>query len=211
MIDPTPEKDYRESIEGLITKEYVIESLSSNPPNQTLLNSYIESKQNQIQASYVSREDTERMTYDLTLELAEIYRNANLAREAGEAYIDWMSLGYPPGNWDERKIWNIELPISEMDTDNFLWHLDIPYWTSDDGKEFVITARDLIKKTPNSTKEQNRVVRADLNFPIDVIHYRGRWVILDGVHRFIKSYIQGVEKVSVRVFPKERLSEIMEH
>ncbi|MDB5260481.1 MAG: hypothetical protein JWN37_712 [Candidatus Nomurabacteria bacterium] len=210
MTDPTPEEDNRENIERLITRESVIESLSKDPPDPTLLNFYIESRQNQIQAPYVSREDTERMTYDLTLELAEIYRDANLTREAGEAYIDWASLGYPRGSWDEKKIWAIELPTSEMNAENLLWHLDIPYWTSDDGKEFVVTAKDLVNKAPNSTKEWDRMMRADLSFPIDIIYYRGRWVILDGVHRFIKAYIQGEKKVSVRVFPEERLSEIME-
>ena len=87
MNQPSPEGENKiESLENKVTKEAVINSLCENPKNIALLTTYIEARQKQIQAPYVSREDTERKTFEFTLELAEIYRDANLTEVAVDAY-----------------------------------------------------------------------------------------------------------------------------
>lgn len=41
--------------------------------------------------------------------------------------VHWERYGFNFGSWDEKKVWNIELSLSEMTVSNFDWHLDIPY------------------------------------------------------------------------------------
>ena len=125
------------------------------------------------------------------------------------ATIDWIVLGFPPGIWDEKKIWGIELPVITMDINELLWLIDVPFWESDDREEFALTPRVVMEGHPHSTKEWARMTRVDLSFPLDVLCYNGRWIVLDGVHRLMKAYMAGAETVTVRVFPPERLSEIM--
>ncbi len=120
----------------------------------------------------------------------------------------WERYGFNFGSWDEKKIWNIELPTSEMKISDFDWHLDVPYWDSTTGEKFVISPRDVLSKNPGSEKEQERMVAIDMSYPIDVLFHEGKWFILDGVHRWIKALAEGDEKINVRVFPNKRLEEI---
>ncbi len=125
------------------------------------------------------------------------------------ATIDWIVLGFPPGTWNEKKIWAIELPVTTMNINELLWLMDVPFWKSDDGEEHTITPRAVIERHPHSTKEWARMMRADLSFPLDVLCYNGKWIILDGVHRLMKAYLEGAQDVAVRIFPQERFSEIV--
>ncbi len=122
--------------------------------------------------------------------------------------IHWERYGFNFGSWNEKKVWTIEIPSSEMEVSNFNWHLDVPYWNSSDGKKFSVTPRDVLQQKPGSEIEQKRVARVDMTYPIDILFHEGRWFILDGVHRLIKALQEGRESIPVRIFPNERLDEI---
>jgi hypothetical protein len=53
------------------------------------------------------------------------------------------------------------------------------------------------------------MLRADLSYPIDIMENKGRWLILDGLHRLVKAYKNGQKTVKVRKIPRERTSEIL--
>ena len=38
---------------------------------------------------------------------------------------------------------------------------------------------------------------------------KGRWLILDGLHRLVKAYELGQKKVMVRIIPREKVPEIL--
>ncbi len=42
-----------------------------------------------------------------------------------------------------------------------------------------------------------------------IMENKGRWLILDGLHRLVKAHMQGLKKVQVRVIPRERIPEIL--
>jgi len=46
-------------------------------------------------------------------------------------------------------------------------------------------------------------------YSIDILENKGKWLVLDGLHRLAKAYKHGQEKVKVRIIPRERLSEII--
>jgi hypothetical protein len=102
MNEPTPEENKnRESMETVITKEAVIKSLEQNPEDVEILRTYIDNKMRQIQAPYVSREDTEKLTFQSNLELAEIYRDAGLIEAAADAYNDAADMAQTNGMEEE--------------------------------------------------------------------------------------------------------------
>jgi len=52
---------------------------------------------------------------------------------------------------------------------------------------------------PEAHKEEyERTMKADMEYPIDIMENRGRWLILDGLHRLMKAAILGEKKVKVR-------------
>ncbi|MFZ2189533.1 MAG: hypothetical protein WA057_05570 [Candidatus Magasanikiibacteriota bacterium] len=122
--------------------------------------------------------------------------------------FDWDSVGLDFGNWDEEKIWAMELPIVEMDVNELLWHFDAPWWPNDKGERWTITPWDVINQQEGSIKEQEKMKKADIVYPIEILENKGKWLVLDGLHRLVKSYKQGYKKVKVRIVPRERLPEI---
>lgn len=56
--------------------------------------------------------------------------------------------------------------------------------------------------------EFGRTLNADTGYPIDVMFWRGRWLILDGLHRLMNLSMQGMEVVKVRKIPVSAIPEI---
>ncbi|HBK33982.1 TPA: hypothetical protein DEP34_02050 [Candidatus Uhrbacteria bacterium] len=123
--------------------------------------------------------------------------------------FDWDRVGLDFGNWEEEKIWALDLPVVEMDIADLIWHFDAPFWPSDHGERWAITPWDVIHEKEGTLNEQKNMEHADLKYPIDILQNKDRWLILDGIHRLAKSYKLGYSKVNVRMIPREKLSEII--
>jgi len=52
-------------------------------------------------------------------------------------------------------------------------------------------------------------MNSNLNYPIDIMQNKGRWLILDGLHRLIKSKILGMKKVKIRKIPRFEIPNIL--
>lgn len=125
------------------------------------------------------------------------------------AHIDWEKLGFNFGNWDEKKVWQYNLPLTEINIAELLWHFDIPYYSNDSGDEFTVNAWDIINRKAGTDTEYSRTENADTSYPLDILRYENRWFILDGIHRLIRLYRKGEKRIKVREFPLEKLPEII--
>lgn len=45
-------------------------------------------------------------------------------------------------------------------------------------------------------------MNADMTYPLDIMFWKDRWVMLDGLHRLLKAKHLGMSKVTVRKIPK---------
>jgi hypothetical protein len=122
---------------------------------------------------------------------------------------NWNDVDLDFSNWDEEKIWALQLPVVEMDIKELLRHFDAPWWPNDNGDRWTITPWDVLHKTKGSLAEQKNIEKADLSYPIDILENKGKWLILDGIHRLTKAYKQGQNKIMVRIIPRARLPEIL--
>lgn len=110
-------------------------------------------------------------------------------------------------SWDEKKVWALDYPVEEIDLDELIWHFDIPFhWH--DGGIYNLKSMEIINDPEKYKDEYERTMKADLSHPIDIMKNKGRWLILDGLHRLMKAYIQGQKKVKVRKIPRERIPDI---
>ena len=123
--------------------------------------------------------------------------------------FDWSSVGLDFGNWDEDKIWALDLPVSKINIKDLEWHLDCPFWEHDNGERYTVTPRDVLEKVIGTNKEQERVLRADVTFPIDIYFNKDKWLVLDGLHRLVKLYGTGVTDISVRIITNDKLPLIL--
>jgi hypothetical protein len=104
------------------------------------------------------------------------------------------------------KLRELPLPIVEIPIEKLLWHFEMPVWEKDGTDDWNLTPWEVIKKEEGSSEHQQRVENADTSFPIIVTEYNGRLVILDGVHRLVKSYNQGQKTMKAKVIPTEYLT-----
>lgn len=107
-------------------------------------------------------------------------------------------------DWDVEAIWSLDLPVSQMPIRRLEWHLDVPVWPFE-GKPYVLTPRDVLKQPYRYAEEYARTQRASLVFPLDITWFKGRWLILDGIHRLLKAHELRLDQVSVRKVPRKLL------
>ena len=120
-----------------------------------------------------------------------------------------LEFGFDFG-WDEKDVWNLDYPIQEMDIEQLDWHFDRPFWDFED-KRYVLKPIDVINN-PNKYKLQyDRIINSDISYPIDVMENKGKYVILDGLHRLVKCKFLGMNKVNVRVIPRSEIPNIAKY
>ncbi|MGH7141440.1 MAG: glycosyltransferase [Minisyncoccia bacterium] len=110
-------------------------------------------------------------------------------------------------DWDNEKVWALDVPTEEMDITELAWHFDVPFlW--EDGV-YNLTPREVIEHPKAHEKEYDRTMRADFAHPIEIMHNKERWLILDGLHRLMKASMLGDKIVRVRKISRERIPEIL--
>ena len=95
-----------------------------------------------------------------------------------------------------------------MDINELVWHFEIPFYSDNNGK-YHITPREIIDNPARYQEEYDRTMRADINYPLDVMENKGHLLLLDGLHRLMKLYIKGEKTVKARIVPRERIPQIL--
>ena len=105
-------------------------------------------------------------------------------------------------SWDERKVWQLDIPVERVPIEELTWHFDVPFlWSKPDGF-YDIYPRDVIALPEQYLGEYERTMVSDTDYPIDVMLWRGRLVILDGLHRLMKFAILQEDTVKIRRVPE---------
>lgn len=112
-------------------------------------------------------------------------------------------------HWENEKVWQLHIPVTEMNINELTWHFDIPFhWHR--GGIYNLTSRKIMEHPETYPEEYKRTINADLTYPIDIMENKGRWLILDGLHRLMKASLQGMKNVNVRVIPREKIPHILQ-
>lgn len=107
-------------------------------------------------------------------------------------------------SWSEEKVWALDLPIEEMMIDELEWHFAIPFWWTN-GQKYNFEPRWVIENPDKYPERYKRIMAADSTYPLDIMHRRGRWLLLDGLHRLVKAKLLGKTTVKVRKVPVEMI------
>ena len=94
---------------------------------------------------------------------------------------------FPPTRWQLGKLWALDLRVEPVEVADLLWMFDLPLWQLN-GERFKVTPNQVAATPMNFRPHYQRVMDADLDFPIHLVAYRGRLVVLDGVHRLLKAH-----------------------
>ena len=110
-------------------------------------------------------------------------------------------------DWDESKVWKLDALVEEMPASELVWHFNIPFLQLASGS--YVTPREVIDWPDRYPGEYQRVMQSDTQYPIDIMLWRNRWVILDGLHRLMKQTVTGAGVVRVRKIPTEAIPLIL--
>ncbi|TDD61006.1 hypothetical protein E1263_09365 [Kribbella antibiotica] len=94
---------------------------------------------------------------------------------------------FPPTTWQLEKLWALALKVEPIEVADLVWMFELPLWRLD-GERFKVTPNQVAETPMNFRPHYQRVMDADLDFPINLVAYRGRLVVLDGVHRLLKAH-----------------------
>lgn len=111
-------------------------------------------------------------------------------------------------SWSEEKVWALNVPVTKMNVTELTWHFDIPFLWEGDGI-YNLKPQAVIDSPKEHQEEYERTMKADLKHPIDIMKNKGRWLILDGLHRLMRASIQGLSEVDVRIIPTDQISKII--
>lgn len=109
--------------------------------------------------------------------------------------------------WSESKVWVLDFSVEEIPLSDLAWHFDIPFWDFLDDN-YNLSPNQVVSDPEKYKVEYDRTMKADLSHPIDIMENKGRWLILDGLHRLVKARILGYDKISVRKIPRTEIPKI---
>jgi len=109
--------------------------------------------------------------------------------------------------WDSQAVWSLEVPVEEMDISSLEWHFDFPFWSSAEGY-YDLTPREVLDNSEKHSKHYQKMLKVDLQYPIAIMYWRKRWLIMDGLHRLVKIKWIGLNKAKVRKIPRKSISKI---
>ena len=109
--------------------------------------------------------------------------------------------------WDNKKVWALDYPVEKIKVSQLAWNFEIPFWNTKNGY-YDLEPNKVINSPSMHKREYNRTMKSDLSYPIDIMKYKGRWLILDGLHRLVKAKIQGFHFVNIRKIPRSEIKNI---
>ncbi len=136
--------------------------------------------------------------------VAELKRSRIARPEIRRQAIDQAWFDF---EWDFRKIWDMDLEPEPMPIKEVEWHLDLPLWEHK-GQENNISPREVMQNPTRNRRHYLKIMEAELEFPVEVMWWNGRWMMLDGVHRLAKAVQLGHDTLMVHKVPHERIPEI---
>ncbi len=110
-------------------------------------------------------------------------------------------------SWSEEKVWALNVPVEDMDIKELEWHFEIPFWSTPNGF-YDLTPNQVLDKPEIHKDEFERILKADINYPLDIMFWKNRWLLLDGLHRLVKLKQQNTETIKVRKIPVDFISKI---
>ena len=108
-------------------------------------------------------------------------------------------------NWRNQKVWALDVPAEEIPISELSWLLEHPFiWPIPAGYDKV-TPHEVMRDPHKYPGEYERMQQADTKYPIDIMFWKNRWLILDGIHRLMKLSLEGAKTIQVRKIPQSAI------
>ena len=110
-------------------------------------------------------------------------------------------------DWDEKNVWKLDYPSQAIDIKELEWHFCVPFWDWENSN-YNLTPNQVMNDKEKYKEQYDRIMNSDIKYPIDIMENKGKYVILDGLHRLAKCKMLGNPKVNVRIIPRTEIPNI---
>ncbi len=107
-----------------------------------------------------------------------------------------------------KKLWDLDISVEEIDISKLEANLDFPYLEQEGTDDWNLTPRMLIDNFAKEISHAKKVEKTDLDYPIEIYFHNDNWIILDGIHRYVKALMRGDKTIKVRRVSKEMLNKV---
>jgi hypothetical protein len=105
--------------------------------------------------------------------------------------------------WETARVWSLPTEASVVPFEDLEWHLDLKVWsTVRPEPRWDLSPRTVLLRPDLHPRHWQRILRADLSFPLEMFQQRERWVVLDGYHRLARHCLEQSSQVAVRRHPR---------
>lgn len=115
-----------------------------------------------------------------------------------------------PYKFKDTLLYDIDLPVEDVLIDSLVNNMDICYLERERTDDWNLSPRELIANFATEKTHARRVEAVDLSFPICIYFYKDRWIILDGVHRYVKAVMADTKTINVKKIPEDTISKLSE-
>lgn len=137
-----------------------------------------------------------------------------IGQKAGDIwqYIEGWPMPQPcfsngfPFAFDMEQMWKSDTAIESIPVSDLEWNLDYPWWEDEDGEKYRLKPREALNEINRYPSHKSRIEHADTEHPLILgMTLQKRWLILDGMHRFVKMILNRHTEVQVKKFSLGRL------
>ena len=116
--------------------------------------------------------------------------------------------GFPfPVKMEE--MWKSDKNVEEVGVDELRWNLKLPWWSTDDIVPYNLTPEEVLNDINKFLDHKDRIENSDIKYPLLLVQTKqDRWLIYDGVHRFVRQILEGKQSVFCQKF---KIDEMEEH
>jgi hypothetical protein len=117
---------------------------------------------------------------------------------------------YFPFNWNLERLWALDVPARMFSLADLRWHFEMPIWSVAPGMHFDLRPAEVIRNPGLHPRHDQRIEKADISYPLDLMLTPRGLTVIDGVHRLAKYEILQRDEVSARIIPEEMLALFVE-
>lgn len=100
----------------------------------------------------------------------------------------------------------MKIPENTFTHDSRIYDLDKVRILTRSEKAFFLPIKDLLWVLAHDTPDEYRVLHAKIRYPLLVAKWRGKWTVVDGLHRLERYRRKGITVIPVKYVTPEMLN-----
>jgi hypothetical protein len=107
-----------------------------------------------------------------------------------------------------KEMWDSDKETQEVNIDQLKWNLEFPWWETYEGVPYNLSPKEVLADIDKYPIHKDRINNADMSYPLILVQTKqNRWLIFDGMHRFLKEILDGKKTVSCQKFTIKEMEE----